>query len=109
LVPGNGTSLLVKTNGGNVDRGKKKITVFPLPDTRLYYAWLSNAGNKESQGDCLMKKTFDAVNFQRKIRAELSNQYLENREAFLTELKEKYGKLKKSGGRHTHQITPAQN
>ena len=56
-----------------------------------------------------MKKTFDAVNFQRKIRAELSNQYLENREAFLTELKEKYGKLKKSGGRLTHQITPAQN
>ncbi len=44
-----------------------------------------------------MKKTFDAVNFQRKVRAELSKQYLENREAFLTELKEKYGKLKKSG------------
>jgi hypothetical protein len=56
-----------------------------------------------------MKKTFDAVNFQRKIRAELSKQYLENREALLTELKEKYGKLKKSGGRHIHQITPAQN
>jgi hypothetical protein len=56
-----------------------------------------------------MKKTFDAVNFQRKVRAELGKQYLENREAFLTELKEKYGKLKKSGSRHTHQITPAQN
>jgi hypothetical protein len=33
---------------------------------------------------------------------------LENREAFLKELTEKYGKLKKSRGRHTHQITPAQ-
>jgi hypothetical protein len=55
-----------------------------------------------------MKKTFDAVNFQRKVRAELSKQYLENREAFLKELTEKYGKLKKSRGRHTHQITPAQ-
>jgi len=55
-----------------------------------------------------MKKTFDAVNFQRKVRAELSKQYLENREAFLKELTGKYGKLKKSGGRRTHQITGAQ-
>jgi hypothetical protein len=55
-----------------------------------------------------MKKTFDAVNFQRKVRAELSKQYLENREAFLKELTEKYGKLKKSRGRDAHQITPAQ-
>jgi len=55
-----------------------------------------------------MKKTFDAVNFQRKVRAELSKQYLENREAFLKELTEKYGKLRKSRGRRTHQITPAQ-
>jgi len=38
-----------------------------------------------------MKKTFDAVNFQRKVRAELSKQYLENREAFLKELTGKYG------------------
>jgi hypothetical protein len=55
-----------------------------------------------------MKRTFDAVNFQRKVRAELSKQYLENREAFLKELMGKYGKLKKSRGRHTHQITVAQ-
>jgi hypothetical protein len=55
-----------------------------------------------------MKKTFDAVNFQRKARAELSKQYLENREALLKELTGKYGKLKKSRGRHTHQITAAQ-
>jgi hypothetical protein len=54
-----------------------------------------------------MKKTFDAVNFQRKVRAEMSKQYLENREAFLRELMEKYGKLKKSRGQHTRQITPA--
>jgi hypothetical protein len=33
-----------------------------------------------------MKKAFDAVNFQRKIRAELSKQYLENREGFLKEI-----------------------
>ena len=56
-----------------------------------------------------MKKTFDAVNFQRKVRAKLSKQYLENREAFLKELTGKYGKLKKSRGRHTHQITATQN
>jgi hypothetical protein len=55
-----------------------------------------------------MKKTFDAVNFQRKVRAELSKQYLENREAFLKELTGKYGKLKKSRSRQTHQITAAQ-
>jgi hypothetical protein len=55
-----------------------------------------------------MKKKFDAVNFQRKVRAELGKQYLENREALLKELAEKYGKLKKSKGRSTHQITPAQ-
>ena len=55
-----------------------------------------------------MKKTFDAVNFQRKVRAELSKKYLENREAFLKELTGKYGKLKKSRGRHAHQITAAQ-
>jgi hypothetical protein len=55
-----------------------------------------------------MKKTFDAVNFQRKVRAELSKQYLENREAFLKELMEKYHKIKKSKGRRTLQITSAQ-
>jgi hypothetical protein len=55
-----------------------------------------------------MKKTFDAVNFQRKIRAELSKQYLENREAFFKELTGKYRKLKKSKGRRTLQITTVQ-
>ncbi len=55
-----------------------------------------------------MKKTFDAVNFQRKVRAELSKQYVENREAFLKELKEQYGMLKKSKGRHTDKVTTAQ-
>jgi hypothetical protein len=55
-----------------------------------------------------MKKRFDTVSFQRKVRTELSRQYLENREAFLQELTEKYGKLKKSKGRHTHQITSTQ-
>jgi len=55
-----------------------------------------------------MKKMFDAVNFQRKVRAKLSRQYLENREVFLKELTGKYGKLKRSRGRHTHQITAAQ-
>ena len=42
-----------------------------------------------------MKKTFDAVKFQRKIREELSEKYSSNREAFLRELKEKYGDLQK--------------
>jgi hypothetical protein len=42
-----------------------------------------------------MKKKFDAVMFQRKIRKELSEAYLSNREAFLRELKEKYGNLHK--------------
>jgi len=56
-----------------------------------------------------MKKTFDAVNFQRKARAELGKQYLEDREAFLEELAERYGKLKKSKGRHTLQTTTTQN
>jgi hypothetical protein len=55
-----------------------------------------------------MKKTFDAVNFQRKVRGELSKAYLENREAFLKELKEKYGNLKKSKGRRALQITTPQ-
>ncbi|MBI5968845.1 MAG: hypothetical protein HY882_13455 [Deltaproteobacteria bacterium] len=55
-----------------------------------------------------MKKTFDAVKFQRKARAELSKQYVENREVFLKELTEKYGKLKKSKGRYALQKTTAQ-
>ncbi|GFP30712.1 hypothetical protein HKBW3C_03139 [Candidatus Hakubella thermalkaliphila] len=42
-----------------------------------------------------MKKKFDAVKFQRKVREELSEKYSSNREAFLRELKEKYGNLQK--------------
>jgi hypothetical protein len=34
-----------------------------------------------------MKKKFDAVQFQRKIREELSKKYTANRKAFLQELK----------------------
>lgn len=34
-----------------------------------------------------MKKEFDAVAFQRKVRAKMSEQYLEDREGFLHELK----------------------
>ena len=55
-----------------------------------------------------MKKTFDAVNFQRKVRAELSKQYVKNREAFLKELAEKYGASRKAKGQHTVKATPAQ-
>jgi hypothetical protein len=42
-----------------------------------------------------MKKKFDAVEFQRKVREELSKNYSSNRDAFLLELKEKYGHLRK--------------
>ena len=42
-----------------------------------------------------MKKKFDAVKFQRRVREELSERYLSNREIFLRELKEKYGRLQK--------------
>ena len=55
-----------------------------------------------------MKKTFDAVKFQRKVRAVLSKQYLEDREAFVKDLANKYGKLRKPRGRRTLQITGAQ-
>jgi hypothetical protein len=40
-----------------------------------------------------MKKKFDAVEFQRKIRLELSEKYNSNREEFLNELKRKYSEL----------------
>ena len=40
-----------------------------------------------------MRKKFDAVKFQRKIREELSSKYNTDREAFLNELKVKYGVL----------------
>lgn len=42
-----------------------------------------------------MKKKFDAVKFQRKVREDLSRKYCSNREAFLRELKEKYSDLRK--------------
>jgi hypothetical protein len=45
-----------------------------------------------------MKKKFDAVEFQRKVREELSKRYSANRNAFLRELKEKYGYLQKQKG-----------
>lgn len=49
-----------------------------------------------------MKKKFDAVKFQRKVREELSEKYSSDREAFLCELKEKYGNLQKQNvGTHT--------
>ncbi|MFC1717396.1 hypothetical protein ACFL6S_27295 [Candidatus Poribacteria bacterium] len=46
-----------------------------------------------------MKKKFDAVEFQRKRREELSKKYNSDREAFLRELREKYGspQRKKTG------------
>ena len=37
-----------------------------------------------------MKKKFDAVGFQRKVREELSKKYIADPEAFLKELKSKY-------------------
>ena len=37
----------------------------------------------------------DAVKFQRKIREELSKNYNSDRDAFLCELREKYGNLRK--------------
>ena len=40
-----------------------------------------------------MKKRFDAVRFQRKAREELGEKYTTNREAFLRELREKYGNV----------------
>ena len=42
-----------------------------------------------------MKKKFDAVKFQRKVREELSERYLSGRETFLRELARKYGSLQR--------------
>jgi hypothetical protein len=42
-----------------------------------------------------MKKTFDAVEFQRKAREKLSKKYRKNRKAFYKELKEQTGGLSK--------------
>ena len=48
-----------------------------------------------------MKKKFDAVKFQRKVREQIGKEYSANRKAFLRELEEKYGHLRtrKSGTR----------
>ena len=54
-----------------------------------------------------MKKTFDAVNFQRNIRNELGKQYIKDSAAFLSELNEKYGKLKKSKAHPSTKISNA--
>ena len=42
-----------------------------------------------------MKKKFDAVKFQRKVREEMSRKYSADRKAFLRELREKYSHLQK--------------
>lgn len=42
-----------------------------------------------------MKKKFDAVEFQRKVREELSKEYCSDPKAFLRKLKEEYGHLQK--------------
>jgi len=42
-----------------------------------------------------MTKKFDAVQFQRRARQQLSEKYCANRKTFLRELKEKYSNLQK--------------
>ena len=42
-----------------------------------------------------MKKTFDAVKFQRKAREDISAQYSAGPKIFLDKLKKKYGHLRK--------------
>lgn len=41
-----------------------------------------------------MKKRFDAVAFQRKVREDLGKRYATDREAFLRELEQRYRDLK---------------
>lgn len=53
-------------------------------------------------------KKFNAVMFQRKVREELSKKYIENREAFLSELKERYGKYKIQKKHHKLHVTASQ-
>lgn len=55
----------------------------PMPD---FLFWRS-----EVPGRLSMRKKFDAVKFQRKVREELSRKYSTHRDEFLRELKEKYG------------------
>ena len=47
-----------------------------------------------------MKKKFDAVEFQRKAREKMSRKYTANRDAFIHELEEKYGDIKKVSRKH---------
>jgi hypothetical protein len=54
-----------------------------------------------------MNKSFDAVAFQRKARAELGRQYWENREGFLKELAEKNRYSKRSKGSSKVQVPRA--
>ena len=42
-----------------------------------------------------MKKRFDAVEFQRKVREELSKEYWADPKAFVRQLQERYGHLQK--------------
>jgi hypothetical protein len=42
-----------------------------------------------------MEKKFDSVGFQRKVREELSREYLKDRDSFLKGLKDKYGLTKR--------------
>jgi hypothetical protein len=52
-----------------------------------------------------MRKKFDAVKFQRKIREELSKKYIADHNAFLKELRKKYGFLKKGKSARTSDNT----
>ena len=54
-----------------------------------------------ARGRFYMKKKFDAVKFQRKVRGELGKRYSSNRDGFLRELKEKYGHLHKRKNKTT--------
>jgi hypothetical protein len=54
-----------------------------------------------------VQKKFDAVKFQREARATLSREYLGDREAFLKELANKYGKPKQSEDRGRRQSKSA--
>lgn len=48
-----------------------------------------------------MEKKFDSVAFQRNIREKLSKKYLENRDSFLKELRDKYGLTKRKKSART--------
>jgi hypothetical protein len=61
-----------------------------LPDTNVENVFLTG------EAELVAKKYIDdAVKFQLEVREELSEKYSSNREAFLRELKERYGNLQK--------------